>query len=56
MAQTLLRQPPAVRALGFDDRFVRTWDFYLASCEALFRTRAIRDMQLVLGRPFEAPA
>lgn len=47
---------PAVRALGFDDRFVRTWDFYLASCEALFRTRAIRDMQLVLGRPFEAPA
>jgi cyclopropane-fatty-acyl-phospholipid synthase len=47
---------PAVRALGFDDRFVRTWDFYLASCEALFRTRAIRDMQLVLGRPFEEPA
>ena len=47
---------PAVRALGFDDRFVRIWDFYLASCEALFRTRAIRDMQLVLGRPFEEPA
>ena len=47
---------PAVRALGFDDRFVRIWDFYLASCEALFRTRAIRDMQLVLGRPFEEPS
>ena len=47
---------PAVRALGFDDRFIRIWDFYLASCEALFRTRAIRDMQLVLGRPFEEPA
>jgi cyclopropane-fatty-acyl-phospholipid synthase len=47
---------PEVRALGFDDRFVRIWDFYLASCEALFRTRAIRDMQLVLGRPFEEPA
>ncbi len=28
---------------------------YLAFCEALFRTRAIRDMQLVLGRPFEEP-
>ena len=26
-----------VRALGYDERFVRTWDFYLASCEALFR-------------------
>ena len=47
---------PKVRALGFDDRFVRIWDFYLASCEALFKTRAIRDMQLVLGRPFEEPA
>jgi len=47
---------PAVRKLGFDDRFIRTWDFYLASCEALFRTRAIRDMQLVLGRPFGEPA
>ena len=45
----------AIRALGFDDRFIRIWDFYLASCEALFRTRAIRDMQLVLGRPFEEP-
>jgi cyclopropane-fatty-acyl-phospholipid synthase len=45
-----------VRALGFDDRFVRTWDFYLASCEALFSTRAIRDMQLLLGRPFEEAA
>jgi cyclopropane-fatty-acyl-phospholipid synthase len=41
-----------VRALGYDDRFVRTWDFYLAFCEAAFRTRALRDAQLVLTRPF----
>jgi cyclopropane-fatty-acyl-phospholipid synthase len=27
----------AVRALGFDSRFVRTWEFYLAYCEAAFR-------------------
>jgi cyclopropane-fatty-acyl-phospholipid synthase len=26
----------AVRALGFDARFVRIWDFYLAYCEAAF--------------------
>jgi cyclopropane-fatty-acyl-phospholipid synthase len=51
--ERFLANLPAVRALGYDDRFVRTWDFYLASCEALFRTRAIRDMQLVLARPFE---
>jgi cyclopropane fatty-acyl-phospholipid synthase-like methyltransferase len=38
--------------LGYDDRFVRTWEYYLASCEALFRARALRDLQLVLTRPF----
>ncbi|HEU4620918.1 MAG TPA: cyclopropane-fatty-acyl-phospholipid synthase family protein [Burkholderiaceae bacterium] len=27
---------PEVRALGFDDAFIRTWDFYLAYCEAGF--------------------
>jgi cyclopropane-fatty-acyl-phospholipid synthase len=41
---------PQVRALGYDERFVRTWDFYLASCEAGFRTRWLRDAQLVLER------
>jgi len=39
-----------VRRLGYDDTFVRTWLFYLASCEALFETRALRDVQLVLSR------
>ena len=27
---------PQVRALGFDERFIRTWEFYLAYCEAGF--------------------
>jgi cyclopropane-fatty-acyl-phospholipid synthase len=40
-----------VRALGYDRRFERTWDFYLAFCEAGFRTRALRDVQLTLTRP-----
>ncbi|HYI75519.1 MAG TPA: cyclopropane-fatty-acyl-phospholipid synthase family protein [Gaiellaceae bacterium] len=40
----------AVRALGYDERFVRTWDFYLASCEALFGTGHLRDAQVVLAR------
>lgn len=41
-----------VRALGYDERFVRTWDFYLAFCEAAFRVRALRDAQLTLTRAF----
>ena len=40
----------AVRELGFDERFVRTWDFYLASCEALFRAELLQDAQIVVSR------
>lgn len=38
-----------VRVLGYDERFERVWTFYLASCEAGFRTRWLRDAQLVLA-------
>ena len=37
-----------VRALGFDDRFVRMWDVYLAYCEAAFLERHAGDFQLLL--------
>jgi len=39
-----------VRALGFDERFLRMWDYYLAYCEGGFRERYIGDVQLVLGK------
>jgi cyclopropane-fatty-acyl-phospholipid synthase len=42
-----------VRALGFDERFVRMWEFSLASCEAMFRTRLISCLQLVMARTGE---
>jgi cyclopropane-fatty-acyl-phospholipid synthase len=40
-----------VRALGFDDRFLRLWDLYLGYCEAAFLERHISDVQMVLHRP-----
>jgi cyclopropane-fatty-acyl-phospholipid synthase len=43
-----------VRALGYDRRFERTWRFYLAFCEAGFRTRVLRDAQLTLRRAEDA--
>jgi cyclopropane-fatty-acyl-phospholipid synthase len=43
-----------VRALGFDDRFVRMWEFYLAYCEGAFLARYLGDLQLVLTRPMNA--
>ena len=39
-----------VRALGFDETFCRTWDYYLAYCEGAFRERHISDMQLMLTK------
>lgn len=40
-----------VAALGFDERFRRLWEFYLAYCEGGFRERAIGTIQLALLRP-----
>lgn len=40
-----------VRALGFDARFLRLWDFYLAYCEGGFRERSIGVAHLLLARP-----
>jgi len=34
-----------IRALGYDDAFIRVWRFYLASCIAGFRTGRINVMQ-----------
>ena len=43
-------QDAAVSALGFDDRFKRMWRFYLAYCEAGFRTRRTDVGQWTLMR------
>ncbi|MCP5153211.1 MAG: class I SAM-dependent methyltransferase [Ectothiorhodospiraceae bacterium] len=39
---------PAIRALGHDERFVRMWRYYLAYCEAGFRTDRVDLAQVVL--------
>jgi cyclopropane-fatty-acyl-phospholipid synthase len=39
---------PRIRELGFDKRFRRIWTYYLAYCEAGFRTRSIDVVQTVL--------
>ena len=42
---------PELRTLGYDERFRRLWDLYLAYCEAGFRERRISDVQLLLAKP-----
>ena len=39
-----------VRAQGFDERFIRTWEYYLALSEAGFATGISQDLQIVLQK------
>lgn len=40
-----------VKALGFDELFIRKWNYYLNYCEAAFTMRNINVLQLVYTRP-----
>ncbi|KQC00374.1 cyclopropane-fatty-acyl-phospholipid synthase [Pedobacter sp. Hv1] len=40
-----------VKTLGFDERFIRKWNYYLNYCEAAFAMRNINVMQMVYTRP-----
>lgn len=45
------RQEAAVRALKFDSRFIRKWNYYLSYCEAAFAMRNISVVQAIYTRP-----
>jgi cyclopropane-fatty-acyl-phospholipid synthase len=40
-----------VRALGYDDAFIRMWEYYLCYCQAGFSEHYIGDVQMVLTKP-----
>ena len=40
-----------VRAQGFDERFLRMWEFYLAYCEGGFLERSIGVSHVLMARP-----
>ncbi|XP_057864358.2 uncharacterized protein LOC131072247 isoform X2 [Cryptomeria japonica] len=37
--------------LGFNDHFIRTWDYYFVYCAAGFKTLTLGDYQVVFSRP-----
>jgi len=47
---SFLANLPAVRAQGFDDRFIRMWEYYLALSEAGFATGLTQDHQIVIEK------
>ncbi|KAF3676378.1 putative primary amine oxidase-like [Capsicum annuum] len=40
-----------IHALGFDDKFIRTWEYYFDYCAAGFKTCTLGDYQIVFSRP-----
>lgn len=48
--EAFLRHETQVREQGFDTRFVRLWEFYLAYCEAAFATGNTDVMQFTLQK------
>jgi cyclopropane-fatty-acyl-phospholipid synthase len=44
-------QLEAVRALGYPERFIRMWEFYLSYCEGGFAERGLGDVQMLLTKP-----
>lgn len=41
-----------VRRLGYPERFIRMWEFYLCYCEGAFRERTTGVVQALLTKPF----
>ncbi|WP_395648756.1 class I SAM-dependent methyltransferase [Thermomonas sp.] len=54
--ERFLAQLPAVRAQGYDARFQRMWEFYLAYCEGGFRERSIGVSHLLMAKPGWRPS
>ncbi len=49
--ENMARHASELAAMGYDERFQRLWEMYLAYCEAGFAERRIQDVQLLLAKP-----
>jgi cyclopropane-fatty-acyl-phospholipid synthase len=49
--ERFLNNLDAVQEMGFDQDFIRLWDYYLSYCEGGFRERIISTVQLALAKP-----
>ncbi|KAL5784548.1 hypothetical protein ACOSQ2_006940 [Xanthoceras sorbifolium] len=54
--KNFLEKESEVLALGFNEKFIRTWEYYFDYCAAGFKTRTLGDYQIVFSRPGNAVA
>jgi cyclopropane-fatty-acyl-phospholipid synthase len=50
MIVAFLGRAAVVRSMGFDDRFVRMWEYHLDLSEAGFATGISQDLQIVFEK------
>nr|XP_016462194.1 PREDICTED: tuberculostearic acid methyltransferase UfaA1-like [Nicotiana tabacum] len=49
--KNFLQKQSQIHALGFDNKFIRTWEYYFDYCAAGFKTCTLGDYQIVFSRP-----
>ena len=49
--EKLCKNHDEIRSLGYEEPFLRLWEYYLCTCQAAFAERYVSDVQLVLARP-----
>ena len=54
--QRFMSRLDSVRALGFDDSFIRMWEYYLCYCQGGFEERIIGTSQMLFAKPGWRPA
>ena len=53
--KAFLAELDAVKSMGFDEKFIRMWRFYLSYCEGGFRERIIGTYQITMAKPYYRP-
>ncbi|PIA36283.1 hypothetical protein AQUCO_03400290v1 [Aquilegia coerulea] len=49
--QNFMAKQSKILALGFDEKFIRTWEYYFVYCAAGFKTYTLGNYQIVFSRP-----
>ncbi|KAL6185167.1 hypothetical protein ACLB2K_041302 [Fragaria x ananassa] len=52
--KNFLERQSEILALGFNENFIRTWEYYFDYCAAGFKSHIIGDYQIVFSRPGNA--
>jgi cyclopropane-fatty-acyl-phospholipid synthase len=49
--QRFLENSGKLRSMGFDERFIKMWDYYFCYCIGGFKERSIGNCHLIFGKP-----